>query len=412
MGTRSLSILMALMVLAGSLTILSEASSRWPQKRIKASISFNVMDFGARGDGNTDDSQAFLKTFSAACGTAGSPTITVPSGKTFLLSPILFKGGCKSSNLRFLVLGNLVAPPVSKIKDLTISRWIEFSRIEGLTFEGTGQIDGMGSTWWACRESKKCKNAPSTIGFTFCNNLRINGLTFKNSPKKQVNVNDCKGVFISKLTIQAPDESPNTDGIHVEDSQDVQIVDSNIGTGDDCISIGTNTANVNISGINCGPGHGISIGSLGIDGSSAAVEKIRVSHCKFVGTSNGARIKTWKGGAGYARDITFENLEFSSVDRAIVINQNYVDPRVTSKSGNPSSAVKISNVRFIQATGTSVKQSIQLDCSSAIPCSDIVLSNIKITSSQSNKPGEVTCSNVKGSLIAPVVPTLKFPCGN
>lgn len=37
--------------------------------------------------------------------------------------------------------------------------------------------------------------------------------------------------MISKIRLTAPDESPNTDGINISESSDVQIFDSFIGTG-------------------------------------------------------------------------------------------------------------------------------------------------------------------------------------
>ncbi|KAJ4975895.1 hypothetical protein NE237_001001 [Protea cynaroides] len=107
-------------------------------------------------------------------------------------------------------------------------------------------------------------------------------------------IDNSSEVQVSQLSIVAPEDSPNTDGIHVTHSQDVEITDSFIGTGDDCISIQTRSNNVTISQIKCGPGHGISIGSLGDDGEKAMVEQINVSDCHFVGTQNGARIKSWQ----------------------------------------------------------------------------------------------------------------------
>ncbi|PKI40893.1 hypothetical protein CRG98_038734 [Punica granatum] len=62
--------------------------------------AFNVLNYGARGDGITDDSKAFNDAWAAACGSAlGSPTLQIPQGKKFLLKPVTFKGPCKSSTI-------------------------------------------------------------------------------------------------------------------------------------------------------------------------------------------------------------------------------------------------------------------------------------------------------------------------
>ncbi|KAE9615976.1 putative polygalacturonase [Lupinus albus] len=64
----------------------------------------SVIDYGAVGDGSTDDSQAFLKAWGAACANSGSiGTIEVPQGKKFMLKPLKFTGPCKSSSINFKV---------------------------------------------------------------------------------------------------------------------------------------------------------------------------------------------------------------------------------------------------------------------------------------------------------------------
>ena len=59
------------------------------------------------------------------------------------------------------------------------------------------------------------------------------------------------------IRVIAAKNSPNTDGIHVQLSSSVTILNSKIGTGDDCISIGPGTTNLWIENVACGPGHGI-----------------------------------------------------------------------------------------------------------------------------------------------------------
>lgn len=60
-----------------------------------------------------------------------------------------------------------------------------------------------------------------------------------------------------RLHLFAPGDSPNTDGIHISQSNQVNIARSVIGTGDDCIAVIQGSTNVNIYKVTCGPGHGI-----------------------------------------------------------------------------------------------------------------------------------------------------------
>ena len=88
-------------------------------------------------------------------------------------------------------------------------------------------------------------------------NVMISGLTSLNSEQFHVSIQNSNGVTVQNVKIDAPDESPNTDGIHIRMSTGVTVTGSTIKTGDDCISVKEGVTNVWIERINCGPGHGI-----------------------------------------------------------------------------------------------------------------------------------------------------------
>ncbi|KAJ4977408.1 hypothetical protein NE237_002514 [Protea cynaroides] len=352
---------------------------------------FDVMNFGAIGDAETDDSPAFLKAWDMACKSTEPSTLSIPD-KTFLLNPVDFSGPCTPVNINVQISGKLIAPSdMSEWKDS--NSWISFHSINGLkiTGSGTAEINGRGSSWWQCKKDEKCSKVPNTLLISNSVDLGVNGLKFIDSPKMHLVIDSSSKVQVSQLSIVAPEDSPNTDGIHVTHSQDVQITDSFIGTGDDCISIQTGSSNVIVSQIKCGPGHGISIGSLG-DVEEAMVEQIHVSDCQFTGTQTGARIKSWQGGSGFARDITFENLDMTSVEHPIVINQFYCNGGHDCKN---------------QIRGTSSKKvAIDLACSNTVPCTNINLKDIDLTSNDSEKEITAYCDGVDGTA-ASVKPEVK-----
>lgn len=69
------------------------------------------------------------------------------------------------------------------------------------------------------------------IRFFMSSNLKVSGLKIQNSPQFHMKFDGCQGVLIESLTISSPKLSPNTDGIHVENSKAVGIYNSMISNG-------------------------------------------------------------------------------------------------------------------------------------------------------------------------------------
>ncbi|KAH7840718.1 hypothetical protein Vadar_020629 [Vaccinium darrowii] len=355
-------------------------------------VTFDVTHYGAAGDGLRDDSQAFVTAWEATCGAiGGSPIMLIPGGKTFLLKPLAFQGPCKSSQIQIQISGTLMAPGNPKgWSNCQSNTWLYFSGVDGLNIYGNGQINGQGSCWWrgsSYRISKDNLLTYNALRFHQCNNLQLSGLSHINSPRNHIGISDCNGVTISHIQISAPENSPNTDGIDVSTSTHVSIRDSQIGTG---------SSNINITGISCGPGHGISVGSLGAYGSYSAVEWISVTGCSFTGTKNGGRIKTWPGGSGYARNIHYENITLKNVKHPIFIDQHYCNGN-DNCCPEKAKAVQVSDVYFSNWRGTSAgEEAIMLNCSSHSPCSNITIEDVHITSSNGGSNVYSTCKNAHG----------------
>ncbi|XVF84999.1 hypothetical protein PTKIN_Ptkin17bG0083800 [Pterospermum kingtungense] len=286
---------------------------------------FDVLDFGAKGDGETDDTKAFQAAWAAACKVEGS-IIVVPAEFVFLVGPVSFSGPYCQDNIVFQLDGTIIAPTDSEPWGRGILQWLEFSKLRGITVQGKGIIDGRGSGWWQDApyedgyddETKliiplnstaqqlppmPVRNElrgnmpsikPTALRFYGSFNVTVTGITIQNSPLCHLKFDNCMGVVVHDMTVSSPGDSPNTDGIHLQNSKDVLIHSSNLGCGDDCVSIQTGCSNVYIHNVNCGPGHGISIGSLGRDNTKACVSNITVRDIIMHNTMNGVRIKTWQ----------------------------------------------------------------------------------------------------------------------
>lgn len=155
-------------------------------------------------------------------------------------------------------------------------------------------------------------------------NVVINNLTSINSKQFHIVIQSSNKVMLKGVTIMAPNGSPNTDGISVQGSSDITILGANIKTGDDCISISTGARNVWAEHIYCGPGHGISIGSIGKTYNEKGVKNVTIKNTVFKGSDNGLRIKTWgRPSTAFVRGVVFEQSIMENVKNPIIINQNY-----------------------------------------------------------------------------------------
>ncbi|KAL2500285.1 Pectin lyase-like superfamily protein [Forsythia ovata] len=246
---------------------------------------FNVTDNGATPDGKRDSSQALLNTWDKACKADGG-TMLVPYGTYFVKSAI-FQGPCNGQTI-FNLMGTLKASSSSSIE---LESWIEFNLINGLGITGNGKFDGQGASTWAhmhnCNFTSSCTIYRSdSIKLNYATNSSVQGVTSTDGKMFHFHVNNCENVAFNNVTISAHGDSPNTDGIHIARSNNIKISNMHIGTGDHCISIGPGSTNIKISGIACGPGHGISIGSLRKYHKEKNVSGITVRNCTLNNTKN------------------------------------------------------------------------------------------------------------------------------
>ncbi|KNA11396.1 hypothetical protein SOVF_135370 [Spinacia oleracea] len=382
------------------------------QYACSSSNHFDVLDYGAINNINNDSSQAFLNAWKVVCNSeVDNPTLLVPRWKSFLVNPIVFTGPCKPDNINFQILGEIVAPPLpSAWEKHDPSQWLAFKGVRGLRVYGSGTVNGQGFGWWnqSCKYhpamSGCTKLAPTAVKFLSCNETALSGIHLINSSQTHVTLVGCDTFHIDNLLIEAPGNTPNTDGIHLQHARNVIITDTEIGTGDDCISVGDYTSNIDILNVTCGPGHGISIGSLGRGGNYVQVSNIVVKNVYFKGTTNGARIKTWQEGRGFVRRVIFENIFFNTVKNPLIIDQHYGS--IKGSQIKESMGVWISDVTYRNFYGTSASQvAINLNCSESRTCNHITLDSIMLwPAPRLDKELTSYCSNGYGVAIGVVHP--------
>lgn len=163
------------------------------------------------------------------------------------------------------------------------------------------------------------------MGFQFVRFSSLHRIKSINSKMGHFNFFGVQYFTIARVRIRAPGDSPNTDGIKIGSSNHMKIHDVDIGTGDDCIAILSGTTNLDIFRVRCGPGHGISVGSLGRYEDEKSVQGITVRDSIFNGTSDGVRIKTWasSGPRNLVSNFLYYNLQMINVGNPINIDQQY-----------------------------------------------------------------------------------------
>ncbi|XP_015891784.1 polygalacturonase At1g48100 [Ziziphus jujuba] len=390
------------------------AAANPPQNGNWSDVNLDVRSFGAVGDGKTDDTEAFKMAWDAACQSDSSAVIYVPSGFFFMIQSTIFTGPCQAG-IVFKVDGTLEPPdgPDEWPKNYSRRQWLVFYRINQMSLTGGGVIDGRGQKWWdlPCKPHKghngttlpgPC-DSPIAIRFFMSNNLTVKGLRIKNSPQFHFRFDNCRNVHVESIVITAPALSPNTDGIHIENTNGVEIYNSVISNGDDCVSIGAGCYNVDIRNITCGPGHGISIGSLGNHNSQACVSNIKVRDSVIKMADNGVRIKTWQGGSGAVKGVTFSDIHMDNVRNPIIIDQFYC---LTKDCTNKTSAVVVSDILYSNIKGTYNIRSppMHFACSDSVPCTNLTLSDVELLPALGDVVSDPFCWNAYGVLQTLTIP--------
>lgn len=305
---------------------------------------------GFVGDGKTDNTKLIQAAIDSTS-KAGGGMVVFRKG-TFLTGPITLKSNVTleiKSAATLLATTDMKAyypagtdttgPLPSSLQPLITS-----DQATNIRISGTGTIDGSGKQWWTLYENAKSSGTalparPRLIKLNNSTNISIDSLNLKNSPQFHISLENCWHVNVEYVTITAPSNSPNTDGVDPATSHFVTISHCTIDTGDDNVAVKSGrpdpsdpdagTTNIDISNCTFLHGHGVSIGSE----TSGGVDSMYVENCTFNGTTNGFRIKSYRGNGGNVRNVVYSDNTMQNVENPIWFSGYY--PDIPSQSDPP-----------------------------------------------------------------------------
>ncbi|KAM5558947.1 hypothetical protein ABKV19_020547 [Rosa sericea] len=225
--------------------------------------ALSVTDFGATGDGVTYDTSAIQSAIDSCCTTPCH--VTFPRGGTYLTATIRLKSGVvlhieEGATLR----GG------TRLRDYPIEqeRWYvvlaENATDVGIT--GGGVVDGQGLEFVKRFDEKKnvmvswnstgaclgdeCR--PRLVGFIDCRNVKLSNIELRQPAYWCLHIVRCESITIQDVSIYGDFNTPNNDGIDIEDSNNTVITRCHIDTGDDAICPKTYTGPLyNLTVTNC-----------------------------------------------------------------------------------------------------------------------------------------------------------------
>jgi polygalacturonase len=209
---------------------------------------YNIKNFGARGDGKTDDAVAIQKAIDACSKTGGR--VFIPAPFIFMTGPFQLK-----SNMELFVEGGatLLANPDEKIYTKSAFRnnpgegtmWISGEKLNNVSISGTGKIDGNGISFmgeeiedsYVLKPFNLLDPRPHVLTIIGGNNIHITNIHIGNSAYWTLHLIGCNDVLINGITLLNSLKVRNSDGIDLDHSKNVRISDCYIESGDDCICL-------------------------------------------------------------------------------------------------------------------------------------------------------------------------------
>lgn len=388
---------------------------------------FNIIDYGAKSDGVTLNTEAFAEAIDA-CNKAGGGRVVIPSG-TWLTGPIELKSNV---NL-YSESGALVIFSANhddyKITNNSVQNPIYGSDLTNIAITGNGVFNGNGDTWrpvkkekvtdsqwnslissggivsdngtmwWPTKDAmdgestpdknngkdmKKLKERPILLYLTNCKTICLDGPTFENSARFATSIRNAENLIIRNTKVFNEYYAQNGDGLDITGSKNVLMYNDTVNAGDDGICMkssgGSNTdtnepAMQNVVIQNCIVNHahgGFVVGS----NTDGGMKNIYVHNCDYVGTDAGIKFKSDIDAGGLVEDIFIDGIGMKNiVTDAISFDTDY------SGNGKKATGNKIpqfQNIHISNVTCDGANRAVNISGLDKMPVKNLDLKNINI----------------------------------
>ncbi|MHB1688352.1 MAG: glycoside hydrolase family 28 protein [Ignavibacteriaceae bacterium] len=358
---------------------------------------YNVKDFGAKGDGLTIDTKPLQEAIDKCANQGG--TVLFPPGK-YLTGSLVLKNNVDiylQNGATILGSTNLKdyeshQPEIKSYNDIFLKYSIFYAEdAENISIRGEGTIDGQGEAFKVTTKEKpdRYKNRPFVFRFVECKNIKIEGITLRNSAMWMQQYLACEELYIHGIKV-FNHANQNNDMMDIDGCKNVIISDCFGDTDDDGITLKSTSPAVteNVSITNCVVSSHCNAIKLGTE-STGGFKNITISNIvvkpsqvrtKIYGLPNGISgitLSTVDGGA--MQGVTISNIQIDGAAVPIFLRLGNRARKYSGDAPDPT----VGSMKDIIIDGITAENAGSTGCSIVgIPnhrIENVSLSNIKIS---------------------------------